>query len=245
MIKQITYYITRLGEKLAIKEAARSAAIQKPPNMGPFIEPIHGEDFMPELKQQFYIDDFSCEFYVSDAQRYRQYIPFRKNQIETNTQYMGNIIEVLSHFVELETNGVKRDLTEVSIDEIKESLDDILHLLSTRIFVKESKYRYQFEQAERYKQSLIKFDSKLYFLTRRTLYNFIEDYNNFIYKVAKNSTDNTDRKIPYNIIGDYHTEVAAFDKFVTYLKFRESKICNFASEVLAATYTAPKNQFRI
>lgn len=55
-------------------------------------------DFRPELKNEFHISDYTSEFYVSKAEKYRVYMPLRKMKPEENTKYLGDIIKVVESY---------------------------------------------------------------------------------------------------------------------------------------------------
>ena len=118
-------------------------------------------------------------------------------------------------------------------------LDDILSNLSTNIFLKEHRYRYQIEQTNRYKASLC-FSKKGYLLCSKNYEDFIEDYNQFLWKQIKCSHLYMSPKIDDNYSRTlYDGENSKYTSLVYYLYFKTSNISRFISRVLSSSYRNP------
>lgn len=261
MLKQIVYFITRLGEKSALKAAKRSVDYTIPMSKKLGLPDIHSEDFRPDLKQNFSFEDSYFCFYVSDKEYYRLNMPLRRNKEEINTKYISTIISVVSEFIDLESKEENKiDLNEICLSEIDINMEDILHELAANIYVKENKYRYQLEQTYRKNISIKKFINKkmLYRITsmfklnnfsrkRNSIGSFVLDYNDLIFQLARSSYENIDHKIPYNVIGNYSPSSIKTDSFIDYVNQnkRDKKIFNInLADVLTSSFTNSK-QLRI
>ena len=244
MLKQVFYLITRVGELSSIRSATRSANFSIPKSQKYGLPEIHSEDFMPHLKQTFSFEDGPFYQYVSEKEYYRVRMPLRKsNNIETNTKYLGPIISVIGDFVDLKNeDGSKKELDDIKISEFKHNIENILEELASRLYISENKYRYQIEQSERYKLSLKKFKSNSYLFKSsiEDIFNegdvgtFALEYNEFIWKLTRDSHDNIESKIPYNVIGNYHTNTSKMDKYISYLSFQNSSVKKLIGNVLSS-----------
>lgn len=119
---------------------------------------------------------------------------------------------------------------------------DILADLSSEIYLKEHRVRYQAEQTLRLKTSVNCFHS--FFYRPNSAAKFALDYNNFLWKSIKKSHGGLDPKIQINFQGNYPEKNSYADKFVYYLYFQNSKFKKYLASVLAAAYKNPLKSSR-
>lgn len=122
-------------------------------------------------------------------------------------------------------------------EEIKPYLVDILADLSSEIYLKEHKIRYQAEQPLRLTSSIKCFKS--YFYNPSTVNQFALDYNKHLWKSISKSHGGLDPKIQMNIQGNYPDRISYADKLVYYLYFQNGKFKRYLASVLAAAYKNP------
>ena len=93
-LKPVLNYIAKLGgciDSLCVKYD-RHLTEKKP--LGHFPE-MHGDDFMPELKQEFHFQDALYKRYLTEKEMHRVYMPLRHNQPDINTKYLDKILDVV------------------------------------------------------------------------------------------------------------------------------------------------------
>eukprot|EP00340_Litonotus_pictus_P006627 CAMPEP_0170529440 /NCGR_PEP_ID=MMETSP0209-20121228/23014_1 /TAXON_ID=665100 ORGANISM="Litonotus pictus, Strain P1" /NCGR_SAMPLE_ID=MMETSP0209 /ASSEMBLY_ACC=CAM_ASM_000301 /LENGTH=242 /DNA_ID=CAMNT_0010821411 /DNA_START=18 /DNA_END=746 /DNA_ORIENTATION=+ len=207
---------------------------------------IHSEDFMPELKQEYNINDIFYRDYVCDADVYRLYLPLRVSFKEENTKYLAQIIKAVNKYTpHLQNENEPTSLEDIRFKDVIPFLGDILAECASDIYLSEHRVRYQAEQTLRLKESQKCFNSTLYRLRRKSAAQFVLDYNNFLWNQIDKSHGNIDHKIPYNRIGHYTTETSHVDKFIFGMYFQTcSKLKKTIGQVLASAYKNPKKDTR-
>lgn len=179
-------------------------------------------------------------------------MPLRKtSNTETNTKYIEDIARVVKnytlHYVTISNLGNKeepQDHTDLSLfkySNIKPYSQELLVELSTQIYLKEHRLRYQAEQNQRLSASFKKFNSKLYTWRNRTVEDFVLDYNAFLWSQINKSHLYLSPKIEANYRGNYYdsNKGSAIDSTIFYLYFRRSKVQRFISRVLNSAYRNP------
>ncbi len=134
------------------------------------------------------------------------------------------------------------DLNEVTFDYIKPYLVDILADLSSEIYLKEHRVRYQAEQTLRLKSSVKCFKS--FFYRPSSVASFALDYNKYLWKTIYKSHGGLDPKIQINFQGNYPEKNSYVDKLVYYLYFQNSAFKKYLASVLAAAYKNPLKMTR-
>lgn len=162
----------------------------------------------------------------------------RKLKIETNTKYVPMIMEVVSkHAKRLDVDNT--DLSQIHFKDSKKIFNDILNELSYNIHLKEHRLRYQQEQKQRYYNS-VKCFNYYYALRNKSLEEFVEDYNTFLWSEIKKSHYNLSPKIEANYRRNYHEgEVSPITSLVFYLYFKTNKVQKFLSQLLISAYRNP------
>lgn len=215
MFKQVIYFITKLGQ------ASHFKAIQRTKNHLNFKQPtylpeIHSDDFQPELKQEFTIEDLGFKEYVGprDLMEVRTYMPLRYNNPEVNTKYLTDIVNIVTSHLHLEATNEKIDLSQIPFSELRPCLFDVLHELNTSIYLSEHKKRYQIEQPLRNINSEKKFFSFFYNLKTRTVEDFVLDYNAFLWSEISCSHGCINHKIMFSKYGNYDTSNGVDERIV-------------------------------
>lgn len=238
MFKQVIYLITRFGEVIESRVANKFLASKEPGKWKRIgFEEQHSDDFMPELKQDFGFEDGLLHYYVDPKDKHRVYLPFRKTKPEQNTKYLNSVIDVVSKYIE--PSRQNEDLRFIKFNEISPFLPDILHELSTNIYLSEHKLRYQIEQSDRLTHSLATFNNLRYRLFTRNVADFVVKYNNYLQNSIKSSHGGINHKIPYNVLGNYNEETIPADGLILSLKHDECKAKRFVGEVLESAYKSP------
>ncbi len=243
MFKQLGYLITRVGEIYHTRMAINALKKERTRVPLSILPKIHSEDFKPELKQDWSVDDMLSHLFVKEKEQVwsRLYMPLRYNRMETNTKYIEQIINIVAKYIDTDILDKSTiDLSEISFDELKPNINDCLAELSTKVFLSEHKKRYQIEQPYRHQQAIKKFNTKYYSFKTCSIEKFILDYNDFLWKSIKKSHGGINHKIPYSVYGNYDTS-PAIDAQIFSLYFQNSQLKKFVAKVLAAAYRDPKS----
>ena len=127
----------------------------------------------------------------------------------------------------------------IPLRDISEFKNAILTELAYNIHLGEHRLRYQFEQEKRLSNSLNAFKFKAIF-SNFTVDDFINAYNNFLWKSIAESHGNLSPKIEANYRGGYHEgNVSPVTSLLFNLYFQHDKFKRFISKVLASSYRNP------
>lgn len=119
-----------------------------------------------------------------------------------------------------------------------------MNKLASEIYLKEHSKSYTNEQPERLKATHKYFNSFLFTIKYPTVYTFVKDYNNFLWKSINKSNNGCEQKIKANLVKGSTENCEQVDGFIQSLNYQNCDKKKFLASVLAAAYKNPKKEIR-